>query len=392
MISWIFWLSILVILYVYLGFPLILGLLARFHPVIADYPSFTPFITLLIAAYNEEKVIAKKLENSLNLAYPSGLLQIVVAADGSDDQTVEIVRKYQKYGVELSYAAERRGKISAINRAMKLVKGQIIVFSDANNIYDRDALKHLAAPFSDVSVGAVIGAKLIHKGESSLGESEGAYWRYESWIKEQETRLGHCTGSVGEIFAIRREVFEPPPEKIINDDFYLLMQIIRKGWKTIYTPKAKSTEQISANARDEIIRRTRINAGRYQAIGLAFQILPWQKPLVVWQVISHKFLRPLLPVFMILAYLSNLLVLVWPAQASHFRLWNLNSPFNWLFFAAQTMFYLTAWLGSQLKGRGKLANLLYIPTFLVNSNFAALMGLIRYLSRQQTQIWKRVQR
>jgi len=392
MSAWLFWLSIFGIAYTYAGYPLLLAILAYFRPGLPDYPSFTPSITLLIAAYNEEVDIKQKLENSLALDYPADQLQILVADDGSDDDTVKIVKSFARQGVELSSDPQRKGKMSAINRAMKKARGEIIVLSDANAMYDMSTLRALTAPFSEPKVGAVIGAKIIQSGDGLLGDSEGAYWKYESWISKQETRLGYCTVSVNGMLAIRKKNFEFPPENIINDDFYILMGVIRKGYRSIYAPQAHSIKRISHSAQDEMIRRTRMNAGRYQAIAIAPHILPWRHPLVIWQVISHKFLRPLVPFGMILAFLANLASVIWPAAQGNYNLWRLAMPFNWIFLGLQSIFYLLAWLGNYLKLPGKTGRLMYITTFLVNSNLAALMGLIRYITRQQSVIWKRVQR
>ncbi|GAG31363.1 unnamed protein product, partial [marine sediment metagenome] len=250
-------------------------------------PSF-PAVTLLIAAHNEELFIAQKLDNSLALDYPRDRLQILVAADGSDDQTPEIVRGYGEQGVELSFIPKRSGKMAAINRAMPQARGDIVVFSDANNMYNPQAIRELVIPFTDPTVGAAIGAKLVTQDKSNLSASEGLYWKYESSINENETRLGCCTSAVGEILAIRRELFIPPPDKIINDDHYMVLDLIRRGYRAVYVPTARSSESISASARDEIIRRSRMNVGHYQLMAQARKILSFRRPMVAWQIVSHK--------------------------------------------------------------------------------------------------------
>jgi poly-beta-1,6-N-acetyl-D-glucosamine synthase len=260
------------------------------------------------------------------------------------------------------------------------------VFSDANNFYQRDALGELAAPFSDPTVGVVSGAKRIVAGDGALGESEGTYWKYESFIKKQETRLGCCTGVSGEILAIRRDLFERAPDEIINDDFYLAMQIVRRGYRVIYAPTAHSTERVSLSARDEMARRARIIAGRYQAIARAFEILPLNQPLVVWQIISHKFLRPLVPFAMLGALIANVGMIAFPVHAENF--------IPGIFLALQIIFYATALVGNLLarKTNYKLPVYLYLPTFLFNSNFAAVIGLYRFLTRRQSTLWQRATR
>lgn len=385
-----FWLCIGTILYVYAGYPALLTLLARLSPPKpVGYTSQLPTVTLLIAAYNEAAVIAQKLENSLALNYPSERLQILVTADGSKDDTPAIVNQFSERGVELCYEPQRRGKMAAINRAIPYVRGQIVIFSDANNLYDGDALQHLVAPFADPHVGAVSGAKVILKGDGALGNSEGLYWKYESYIKKQETHLGSCTGVAGEIFAIRRELFEAPPDQIINDDFYMAMRLIRCGHRVVYAPQARSYERVSLTAQDEVARRARIVAGRYQAMSLAGELLPWQQPFITWQIISHKYSRPLLPLAMIGALLANMWVVVRPDKGQSLR--RLATPFNWLALIGQLIFYGAAWLGGRQKN-GKIGKLLYIPYFLVNSNMAALIGLYRFFTGKQTTLWQRVSR
>jgi cellulose synthase/poly-beta-1,6-N-acetylglucosamine synthase-like glycosyltransferase len=397
MLGFLFWFFVSSILYTYLGYPLLLSLFAWFrnnhNPGEAGNCTLDcPPITLLIAAYNEEEIIAEKLENSLKLDYPPSCLQILVAADGSNDRTVEIVNSFGARGVELSYSPVRDGKSPAINRALRLVRGELVIFSDANNLYEPETLRKLVRHFTDPSIAVVTGAKTILEGEGNLGDSEGFYWKYESFIKKQETRLGNCTGVVGEVLAVRRNLIEPIPEKIINDDFYLAIRMIKKGFRVIYEPEAHSVERVSASAQAEIIRRTRIVAGRYQALLQAPNLLPWNRPLVIWQVMSHKFLRPLVPFAMIGALLTNLFAVLHPSTIRGSSLIRLTKPWNYLFLSAQLLFYFIAWVGNKTENRGNRWKLLYVPTFLVNSNLAALQGLYMYISKQQTNMWIRVQR
>lgn len=393
MMAKLYWLFVAAILYVYAGYPALLAVLARLRPRPKPYQPILPHVTLLIAAYNEETTIAKKLENSLSLDYPVDRLQILVAADGSDDGTPEIVRSFASHGVELSYSPPRRGKMAAINRAMPLAHGEIVVFSDANNLYNADAIRELVAPFSDDSVGAVTGAKSIARGDGALGESEGAYWQYESFIKQQETRLSTSIGAPGEILAVRRKLYQSPPDNIINDDFYIAMRLIQRGYRIIYTPAARSTERISLSAQDEITRRARIVAGRYQAIMLGPQLLPLNRPLIVWQVVSHKFMRPLVPFFMLGALFTNLLAVLFPVRSQHLRAFNLSAPINWLMMLLQLLFYGLAWMGNyQMNRSARVSKILYLPAFLVNSNLAAIIGLYHFLIKGQTPLWQRTQR
>jgi poly-beta-1,6-N-acetyl-D-glucosamine synthase len=394
MIALIFWACVFLILYTYAFYPLLLGVLASLVPQKKPYEIYEPVVTLLIAAYNEKDVISTKLENSLALDYPRDRLQILVAADGSDDGTDNAVREFGKRGVELCFDPQRNGKMAAINRAMTtMARGEIIVMSDANNLYSPATLRALVAPFQDAQVGASGGAKKILQGDGALGSSEGLYWTYESWIKKQETRLGCTTGAAGEAFAIRRSLFAPPPLGIINDDFYMMMSVIKRGYRMIYVPQAESYERVSLTSADEVERRTRIVAGRYQALTLLGELLPFGRPLIVWQVLSHKFLRPLVPFFMIGAFVSSLASILWAShQSTTMPFLQLAPPFNWIFFSAQVLFYLLAWIGHYFENSSTLGKLLYLPMFLVNSNFAALRGFVRFLARKQSVQWQRARR
>lgn len=381
----IFWLSVGMIFYTYIGYPALLAVMARLWPRPVQTAVHTPTVTLLIAAYNEEEMITHKIENSLALDYPPERLQILVAADGSADCTAQIVATYADRGVGrpsvgLSYEAARRGKMAAINRAMPRATGEIIVFSDANNFYQADALRELVKPFADASVGAASGAKVIAKGDGVLGESEGLYWRYESFIKEKETAVHSSVGVAGEMLAIRRCLFEPPPDDVINDDFYMAARLLHRGYRVVYVPAARSIERISPTAQDEVARRARIVAGRYQAIWRSRETVPWKRPLLAWQIVSHKFLRPLVPLAMITAWGANLLLA--------FR----ARPLARLLLLLQIGFYGTAVLGSYFHPGGKLGKILYLPTYLVHSNLAALLGLGRFLVGKQTTRWQRVPR
>jgi len=378
----IFWGSLIAIAYTYVGYPSLVGVLARLRPALEPYPPTTPFVTLLIAAYNEQDTIAAKLENSLALDYPADRFEIIVASDGSTDGTADIVKTYASHGVVLQQWSARCGKTAAINRAMCTARGDVVVLSDANNFYDPGTLRAVVAPFVDSTVGAACGNKHIARGDGALGDSEGAYWKYEGWIKRQETRLGCTVAVLGEVFAIRRELFEPAPDNIINDDFYIAMRIIKRGLRVVYVPEAISRERVSPSAEDEITRRTRMVAGLYQALVRPRELMPWKKPVVCWQIVSHKFMRPLVPLWMIAALAANVaLALQTGTSAPWFGL-----------LAAQVVFYALALVGLQYPADGRVSRALYLPTFLVASNLAALLGLYRFSTGQQSTQWTRLRR
>ena len=386
-------LSVFFVVYTYAGYPIIIAALAKIKPFSkkkAYDKDSAPSITLIITAYNEELVIEKKIQNSLLLDYASDKLQIIVAADGSSDKTADIVRQFAGQ-VELNYIPQRQGKMAAINRAMSVAKGDIVVFSDANNMYEQDVLRKLVAPFSDLTVGATTGAKLIVQDGGDLSSAEGVYWKYESWIKKNQTILGTCTSSVGEMLAVRREYYTPPPNHIINDDYYIVIDLIRRGYRVIYVDDALSYEQISVTAQDEITRRSRISTGHYQAIFMSLRLLPFNRPLVVWHIVSHKFFRALLPFGFITIFLTSLLLSI--AGNSDQYSW-LQGTYEYvlILLLSQLVFYVLGLVGNVVKFPGFLGKFVYICTYLVNSNFALFMGFWRYLTKKQSNIWERVRR
>jgi biofilm PGA synthesis N-glycosyltransferase PgaC len=397
-----FWSSVGAVAYAYAGYPLVLSALARArrgddrhkHRAQDGAPGL-PSVSLIIAAYNEAGFITDKLTNTMELDYPVDDLQVIVAADGSTDETADLARAFQPR-VTVLHGPDRLGKTAAITRAMAMATADVVLFSDANNLYDRDVLREIAAPFADPEVGAATGSKVIVAGDGSLGDAEGTYWRYESRIKELEWELGCCTAVAGEILAVRRSLFRPPPPDVINDDFYIAMGVIKAGYRIAYVPSARSYERVSPSAADESKRRSRIVAGRYQALMLLPRLLPSARPLIVWQVVSHKFIRPLVPLFMIGALVANVLAVFRPTRARGLdRLISLAPPMGALALAAQAAFYglaLSAQRGTAGGRPGGLRRLLYLPSFVVRSNVAALVGLVRHARGRQSARWERAAR
>ena len=345
----------------------------------ADLPS----ITVVVAAYNEEAVIADRIENLLAADYPRDRLSVIVAADGSDDRTAEIAGSFRHQGVLVLADGSRRGKPAAINRAIREVTSDVVVFSDANNQYEADGLTRLVAPFSHPRVGAVTGAKRVRASDSLTGAGEGLYWRYESLIKTAESQLGSCVGVNGEMFAVRAGLIDHVPEEIINDDFYMAMRVLEAGFDIVYQPEAISWEPASETGDDDRLRRERIVAGRIQALARAPQIVPWRRPVVAWQIVSHKLLRPFIPLLAGVALVSTLAslrnairnrrALVLPATA----------------LISQLVVYLAAWVGRHSARPGRLAK---AAAYLVDSNRASLAGTVGYLRGRQDVLWVKAQR
>ena len=384
MIGLLFWSAVGFAAYAYAGYPLLVGTLAGVFGRERAYPEHTPKVTLVIAAYNEETVIDRKLRESRAADYPRELLQVIVAADGSDDATAGFAAAHP--GVEVLHSPERRGKMAAINRAMEWATGDVVVFSDANNHLRPDAISEIVRPFSDPTVGAATGRK-VSSGQSGLGFSEGAYWRYEAFLRRMEDRLGCTVGVNGEIFAIRRDLFRAAPESVINDDQWMAHQVTKAGYRVVFRPQAVSEEGVSADASAEAERRSRMVAGQWQVFARLHREVPWRRPLLAWTLISHKIIRPLVPFAMIAALAASATAtLVGPTGGPL----ALAHPWSVATLALQGAFYLAAALAAPLSRR--LGRAAYLPRFLVDSNIAALRGLWRHLRGSQSASWDRADR
>jgi biofilm PGA synthesis N-glycosyltransferase PgaC len=374
----IFWTSVGVILYVYAGYPLILSALAlRTKPTARDENS-CPSVSLIIAAYNEEKVLREKLENCLALDYPTDRLEIVVASDGSTDGTNAIVESYAERGIILHKVIPRGGKTRALNMVIPKTRGEILVLSDANTMYRPDAIRKLVRHFADPVVGAVSGDVRLVDAADSHAHSEGLYYRYERWLQRLESRIGSIIGADGAMYAVARDCFRAPPDGIIVDDFVISMTVARLGFRVLYDPEAIATEQGTLTAREEFFRKVRIIAGGIQALRFRVGIPSLRQPILMLGYLSHKLLRWLVPCLLLLTFLSSAAL----ARESFYS----------LAFAAQILFYGTAVVyGFDLFGCRKL-RLSGIPYYFSLVNVAALLGVWKGLMGTQRVIWQRTTR
>jgi len=366
----IFWLAAAVIAYTFLGYPLLIGLLARRRPHPVRQAEITPPVTLLIPAYNEAAVVARKLEVSLGLDYPAHLLEIVVVTDGSTDETVDIVASYAPRGVCLYHQPERRGKAAAINRVMPLLSGDIVVFTDANTLIEPQALRALVRNFADPGVGGVNGEKRV------LDGGEGLYWRYESFLKHCDSAVSSVMGAAGEFFAIRRELFQPPEEDSIIEDFVTSLRLVAAGWRVVYEAEAVAREEASPSLAGDWRRRTRIAAGGFQSIVRLRKLLSPAHGLVAWQYVSHRVLRwAVTPFLLPLVYAFNALLI--------------GQRLYGVLFLAQTVFYVLALIGYGLTHRGIRGGPLHAAFYFCFANAAALAGFWRYVTRRQPVTWEK---
>ena len=371
---------VLLILYTYVGYGLIMFILQKLLPKKNRRPvnNIKQKVTLVIAAYNEEEIIEAKIKNTLELDYPPELLQVLFVTDGSSDNTNNILMKYPQ--VRYSYLPERRGKIHAVNRIMETINTPITVFSDANVMLNKAAIKKLVYHFNQDHIGAVSGEKVVwsSKQDKASAAGEGFYWKYESFLKNLDAQVNSLVGSAGELFAIRTRLFEKVPENIIIEDFYLTMSIAMEGHKVAYEPEAIALETASASILEEEKRKVRISAGGIQAIVKLVGLLNiFKYGLLSFQYISHRVLRwTLAPAALPIIFGLNLLLV--------------GSDKYWdLLFLAQVICYGLALFGYFLKDRPTRYKLFYIPFYFVFMNVSVMKGWLRYFKNSQTVVWEK---
>src|SRR6516164_770754 len=361
-----FWISVAFPLYVYIGFPLLLWLLAALVRRAPRQRAIEPSVSLLVAAYNEAAVIADKIRNSLALDYPGDKLEIVVASDGSEDATADIVRSFEAENsgrVRLLNYPLNRGKMAVLNDALRELRGDIVAFSDATSMLAADSLRTLVQSFSDPSVGAASGVyRLLKKDQAQLGAQEDVYWKYETFLKVQEARLGAFTGAHGSLFAIRRALYPFPSANTINDDFTIPMRILERGHRVAYEPAAVAFEE--AHEMEGFSRRVRITAGNIEQLREIKSLLWPPRPFVLFCLLSHKTGRLLVPAFMLIALATNL------ALRGQF-------PYNWLL-VGQALFYCLAALGGTVDLKPKILRLPYYFCMVNAASFGWIYQALRH--------------
>jgi cellulose synthase/poly-beta-1,6-N-acetylglucosamine synthase-like glycosyltransferase len=367
------------VLYAFAGYPAIVALLARARPrPVRSDPASTPHVSLIVLAYDEAEIIEDKLRGTLALDYPPERLEVLVVTDGSRDGTPERARRVP--GVRVLHDPRRGGKLAAMNRGRAEARGEILVFSDANNRYSRDALRALVAPFADPEVGVVTGRKAIDDGSGRpLDRAEGLYWRYESRLKAWESAIGSVTGVAGEILAFRREAYRSPRLGTMNEDFVQAMLAAVDGWRVVYARDAVSLERASATLGDEATRRSRLVTGRWQALSELMPRMVRSDPRLAWQVISHKGLRPLVP-GALLGLAAGCAPLVRRSTVARAAA------------AGQVVFYAGAVVGWNDARRGRRRRWSYLPYFFCRMNAASLQGLRDFVTGRREAVWARVQR
>jgi cellulose synthase/poly-beta-1,6-N-acetylglucosamine synthase-like glycosyltransferase len=376
MVEFLFWFSAALVFYVYAGYPLLLAAAVRIFERPVRKAGVTPPVSLLVAAYNEAGVIRAKVENALALDYPKDKLEIVIASDGSADGTASIAREAIRARLAESRARvldypKNRGKIAVLNDSVPQLRGEIVAFSDASSMLAPDALRRLMEHFADPEVGAASGVyKVRKKDHAELGRQEDLYWKYETFLKLQEARLGSILGCHGSLYAVRKELYPFPGPQTINDDYIIPVRILQKGFRISYEPASVAYEE--AREMGGFGRRVRIMTGNVEQLREIKPLLLPVRPLALFFFLSHKAGRLVVPLAMLAIAACNLALL--------------EQPFYRLTGALQAFFYLLVPLGAALPLRPKL---LRLPYYFCMINAAAFLGIYHTLTGKRRLAWKK---
>lgn len=386
-----FWSSLFLIVYCYFGYPLLLWITAGLFARPVKKASLNTSISLIISLWNEEDVIEKKLQNLVSLHYP-GPTEILIGSDGSSDQTNRIVNAFiaasshenrsDKTVPQIRFFPfeHRKGKMAVLNELIRMAQNEILVFTDARQTFDIDAVRQLAANFNDRTVGCVSGELLFQAKDGATARGINLYWNYEKFMRRCESDIHSMLGATGAIYAIRKELFTPLPTNIILDDMMTPLKIVLKGYRAIFDGSAKAYDRIADNPREESKRKGRTLYGNYQIFFMLPQIFNLFKSPVALQMFSHKLLRVIAPLLLILTFLTNLSLS--------------GDVFYGILFFLQVIFYVLAALGAltryQSDGFGrKVSKVCYVPYVFCLLNFSALGGLIKFITARQSVLWEK---
>jgi poly-beta-1,6-N-acetyl-D-glucosamine synthase len=351
-----FWISLALIAYVYLGYAILLALYSclRRHPIRRQ--QITPTVSIVIAARNEATNLPAKLQNLRLLDYPRELLQIIIASDGSTDSTPEILLSYASEIVPV-ILDQSHGKANALNQAVRCATADILLFLDVRQSVESNAISELVACFADPAVGAVSGELLLEAatGETS-GDALGIYWKIEKQLRKLESATGSVVGVTGAIYAIRRELYTPIPMGTILDDVFIPMHVARAGHRVVFQPTAIARDRLFSEKGKEFSRKVRTLTGNYQLLRLAPWLLSPANPLL-FRFISHKLLRLLVPLLMVFMLLASIMS---------------NGPFYRTVFWLQILFYMLAAFGILSPSTRKFKPVAVANTFVMLNAAAAL--------------------
>ena len=372
-----FWVSLFLIAYVYVGYPLVAWLRARLLPRRHLLAPVKPTVSIIVVAHNEQDCIEARIENLLALDYPSDRREIIVGSDGSTDETACRASRYVNAGVRVEAFREWRGKTAVLNDLLRGATGEIVLFADARQRFDPQVLRNLVPHFADPKVGAVSGELMLSVDGTgtSIGRGAAFYWRYEKFIRLHESRAGSTVGATGAIYAIRRALFEPIPNDTILDDVLIPLRIVRQGYAVQFEPEARAFQAASTTAHQECVRKLRTLAGTFQLFARERWLLnPLQNP--IWfETVSHKGLRLLLPALHAAAFVAS--VALTDGVLYRFAL------------AAQLGFYAAALAGHTFRHARRRPILITVPYAMCLMLWATVAGFARFITHRQRVTWER---
>jgi biofilm PGA synthesis N-glycosyltransferase PgaC len=375
--SALFWASLALLAYVYLGYPLLAGLRARLNQQPPQRRAIEPTVSIVVVAYNEADQIERRIENLLALDYPLERLEVLIGSDGSTDDTAERARRFANGGVRVFAFPERRGKPAVLNAVVPYTRGEIVVFADARQQFDRATLRALVSNYADTRVGAVSGELVLRPAQGApVGQGSAFYWRYEKFIRSAESRVDSTIGATGAIYSIRRALFTPIPEDTLLDDVLIPLRIVQRGYRVLFEPGAKAFDCTCRTAQHEFARKARTIAGNFQLFSRERWLLsPWRNRL--WfETISHKALRLALPLLHVGALAGNI------ALAG-------TSPYGWLL-GGQIAFYAAAVVACAQRRAGRRSVILTVPYTICLLSWATVAGFWRFATHRQPVTWERV--
>jgi cellulose synthase/poly-beta-1,6-N-acetylglucosamine synthase-like glycosyltransferase len=372
----IFGLSAAALFYTYAGYPLLLAVASTLRPKRVRRDKLEPTVTILITAYNEERALAAKLENTLALDYPRELLEIVVASDCSNDRTDEIVREFSARGVRLCRQPERLGKTAAQNAAVEQAHGEIIIFSDATSHYQPDVIRTIMPNFADAEVGCVAGRLVyLDPADSRVGRGARSYWSYETFLKKHESRAGSLIGASGCLYAVRRSAYVPLYHEACSD-FIIATKMVEQRLRAVYEPDAVCTERTNRRSDAELKMRVRVIAQTFTDLWRHRPMLnPFRSGFYAVQLLSHKVMRYLVPFFLIALFAASAMLV--PASFAYRML-----------FAAQLLGYGCALLAWLLEKVGIRSRLLALPQYFVLANVASLIACYQFIRGERYARWE----
>ncbi len=376
----IFVFSALVLAYTYVGYPLIIAVMARRRQSGLLKARISPSVSILVIARNEAQQICARIDNLLELDYERSKLEIVVASDGSRDETVVLAKGYRQAGVKVVAFETNRGKPAVLNELVPRLQGSIVVLMDCRQKIAREALQALVDNFADAQVGAVSGQLVLSRDEQTGEGIEGVgfYWRYEKAIRAAESRFDSTVGATGALYAIRRDLFEAIPADTLLDDVLIPMQIVRRGYKVVFEPAAQARENLMANADMEYRRKIRTIAGNFQLFCRHRWLLNPRVNRLWLQTVSHKFMRLLCPLCLLLALISNALLL--------------NSLFFVAVIVLQLLFYAAAVVATALPTTANRMPLLSVPHAFCLLNWSTAVAAYRFFRGRQGVTWEQVKK